>query len=70
MILGKEQERLQEEAAAAAAAAERMESVLAAVSRAHSEPLRRARLQALGGWVFEVAACRAELGCDARLRMS
>ena len=40
VILGKEQARLQEEAEAAAAAAERMEEVLAAVSRAQSEPMR------------------------------
>ncbi|KAL4858605.1 Septin and tuftelin-interacting protein 1 [Chlorella vulgaris] len=37
VILGKEQARLEEEAAAAAAAAERLEGVLAAVARAHSE---------------------------------
>lgn len=40
VILGKEQQRLQEEAEAAAAAALRMEGVLAAVARAHAEPLR------------------------------
>jgi hypothetical protein len=37
VILGKEQARLEDEAAAAAAAAERLEGVLAAVARAHSE---------------------------------
>lgn len=40
VILGKEQERLEEEARLAAAAAERLEAVLAAVARAANEPLR------------------------------
>ncbi|EFN58159.1 hypothetical protein CHLNCDRAFT_50559 [Chlorella variabilis] len=45
VILGKEQERLEEEARLAAAAAERLEAVLAAVARAANEPLSLAELE-------------------------